>query len=110
MGIDKIGNLTASVKEEQSLDYVNSKPAILDPLAFPQPSKFLPRRFTENEAPQVGAPIRHLACGAGTRACVGYRPANRLILGWRVKATDAVEIRPHTYNACSGLLVAEATN
>lgn len=52
---------------------------------------------------------------AGTRACVGYHLANRLmygilgrlILGWSIQAPGPVDIHPDTYNTCPSSLVVE---
>ncbi|CAP97153.1 Pc21g22560 [Penicillium rubens Wisconsin 54-1255] len=101
--------------------YMNSKSANFDPLAFPEPDQFIPRRFVDKEGSEPlarrtgGPPMRHFGYGAGTRACVGYHLANRLmygilgrlILGWKIQAPGPVDIHPDTYNACPSSLVAE---
>ncbi|OGM39872.1 hypothetical protein ABOM_011821 [Aspergillus bombycis] len=106
---------------ENTWFYMNSKSANFDPLVFPEPDKFIPRRFVDKEEsePQTrragGPPMRHFGYGAGTRACVGYHLANRLmygilgrlILGWKIQAPGPVDIHHDTYNACPSSLVAE---
>ncbi|OQE34768.1 hypothetical protein PENCOP_c015G05654 [Penicillium coprophilum] len=100
---------------ENTWFYMNSKSANFDPLAFPEPEKFIPRRFADSNHPKVGPPMRHFGYGAGSRACVGYHLANRLmygilgrlILGWKIQAPGFVDTDPDTYNACPSSLVAE---
>ncbi|KAJ6079159.1 hypothetical protein N7467_008912 [Penicillium canescens] len=66
---------------ENTWYYMNSKSADFDPLAFPEPNKLIPRRFADSNPPKVGPPMRHFGYGAGSRACVGYHLANRLMYG-----------------------------
>ncbi|KAK4553447.1 hypothetical protein LTR86_009504 [Recurvomyces mirabilis] len=95
--------------------YMNSRSGNFDPAAYSQPEEFQYRRFAENKVPQTGPPMRHFGYGAGTRACVGFHLANRLmygfmgrlILGWEMQAQSEVDIDPETYNTCPSSLVAE---
>jgi len=95
--------------------YMNSRSGNFDPAAYSQPEEFQYRRFAENKVPQTGPPMRHFGYGAGTRACVGFHLANRLmygfmgrlILGWDMQAQSEVDIDPETYNTCPSSLVAE---
>ncbi|KAI5790308.1 cytochrome P450 [Geopyxis carbonaria] len=95
--------------------YMNARAANFDPAKFHNPDVFDPARFMHADEKAAGTAMPHYTFGAGTRMCVGFRLATRLmyvmfgrmVLAWKIGAVGEPVIDPKTYNECETSLVAE---